>query len=185
MKHYLIADRYARSLGGAIADDAELEPTLDGLQGISALISDNRELHSVLANPAISVERRVAILNAILDRGDVAPIINRLLEALVRRGRITLLPEVTELFARLADRRLMRLTASVTSAVPLSGDQAQLITASLEKFSGMHVRVRHAVDPDILGGIIARIGGKIIDGSVRTRIDRLKQSLLPEENLGG
>ena len=67
----------------------------------------------------------------------------------------------------------------------MSDDQCNDIVASLEKFSGMHVRIENAVDPSILGGIIARIGGTIIDGSVRARIERLKQSLLPEENLGG
>ncbi|MCF6284026.1 MAG: ATP synthase F1 subunit delta [Candidatus Hydrogenedentes bacterium] len=185
MKHYLIADRYARSLSGAIKDDDALEAALEALQGISQLFADNRDLHSVIANPAIAVGKRVAILNAILDHGDTPELLKKLVATLVQRGRITLLPDVAELFGAQTDIRLNRISAKVTSAVELSEEQTKNITASLEKFSGMHVRINHTVDPEILGGIAARIGGTVIDGSVRARIERLKQSLLPEENLGG
>lgn len=185
MKNYLIADRYARSLSGAIENDADLEPTLGTLRAISQLFQDNHALHSVIANPAIDVDKRSAIIGAILDTEDTPALLKRLLTTLVKRGRITLLPDVTELFARESDTRLGRVRAKVTSAVELTEDQTNHIIASLERFSGMNVRIEHTVDPELLGGITARIGGTVIDGSVRTRIERLKESLLPEENLGG
>ena len=185
MKHYLIADRYARSLSSAIEDDGQLEPTLDALRGISEAFSSHHNLHSVLANPAIDVNTRIAILNAILEHGETSALLKRLLATLVRRGRITVLPDVAELFAQRVDTRLNRVGAKVTTAVPLTEEQSQQIAASLEKFSGMQVRIESIVDPDILGGVTARVGGTVIDGSIRARIERLKQSLLPEENLGG
>ena len=185
MKHYLIADRYARSLSGAIEDNGQLEDVLERLRVISVLVTGNHELHSVIANPAIAVEKRVAILDAILDRGDAPALLKKLLAAMVQRGRITLLPDVTELFAQRTDTRLKRVNAKVSSAVALSEDQTKNITASLEKYSGMHVRIDSTVDAELLGGVTVRIGGTVIDGSIRGRIERLKQSLLPEENLGG
>lgn len=185
MKNYLLADRYARSLSSAIENDADLDSIAATLHDIVTLFTDNRELHSVLANPAVAVDKRVAILNAILEREGTLPLLGKLLEALVRRGRVALLPDVAELFAQKSDLRHGRTGAHVISAVALSEAQSKNITASLEKYSGMHVRIEHTVDPEILGGIVAHIGGKVIDGSVRTRIERIKQSLLPEENLGG
>ena len=92
---------------------------------------------------------------------------------------------MTELFARHADARLGRITAQVGSAVALSDAQCERISASLAKYSGKEVRIEYAVDPALMGGVTARIGGTVIDGSIRTRIERLKQSLLAEENLGG
>lgn len=185
MKHYLIADRYARSLNDVIEDDAQLEPVLEALRGISQLFSTHHELHTVIANPAINVETRIGILNAILERGETAAPLKRLLATLVRRGRITVLPDVAELFSQHADARLKRVGARVTSAMPLTESQAREIAASLESYSGMHVRIEHKVDPELLGGVTARIGSTVIDGSIRARIERLKQHLLPEEKLGG
>ena len=185
MKNYLIADRYARSLSRAIEKDSELEPTLKVLQDIAKLIAENHELYSVVSNPAVAVDKRVAILGAILSHENVAELLKNLVSTLVQRGRITILPDVAKLFAQRTDTRLNRVRATVTSAVELTEDQTEKIIASLEKFSGMHVHIDHTVDPELLGGICAQIGGTIIDGSVRARIERLKQSLLPEENLGG
>ncbi len=88
MKHYLIADRYARSLSGAIEDDSQLEDVLERLRTVSELVSSNHELHSVIANPAIAVEKRVAILDAILERGEAPELLKKLLAAMVQRGRV-------------------------------------------------------------------------------------------------
>lgn len=185
MKNYLAAYRYARSLSEAIEDDQALEPTLDILTSFSDIYQENDTLQGIVGNPAIPIKTQIAILEGILDKLGADSRLKKLVEALVQRGRIRILPDVTKLFASQTDTRLNRVRAQVTSAVTLTDAQRNDIIASLEKFSGMHVRIDHAVDPDLLGGVIAQIGGTIIDGSVRARIERLKQSLLPEENLGG
>ncbi len=185
MKNFLIADRYARSLIGAIPEDSRLEEIRDMLEELGELVKTNQDLRNVISNPAVSIDKRIAILDGILAHENGPDVLRNLVRVLAQRGRISLLADVARRFATHTDTRLNRVSAQVTSAVALSDDQCNDIVASLEKFSGMHVRIENAVDPSILGGIIARIGGTIIDGSVRARIERLKQSLLPEENLGG
>ncbi len=185
MKNYLVAYRYARSLSESIEDDQALEPTLEILSSFSETLLESDALQGIIGNPAVPTRTQVAILDAILDKLGADPRLKRLVAALVQRRRARILPDVTSLFATQTDARLNRVSAQVTSAIALTDTQRNEIIASLEKFSGMHVRIDHAVDPDLLGGVIAQIGGTIIDGSVRARIERLKQSLLPEENLGG
>ena len=185
MKNYLAAYRYARSLSETIDDDQALEPTLEILTSFTEIFRESEALQGIIGNPAVPTKTQMAILDAILEKLGADSPLKKLVAALVQRGRARMLPEVTKLFAAQTDARLNRVSAQVTSAVALSDTQRNDIIASLEKFSGMHVRIDHAVDPDLLGGVIAQIGGTIIDGSVRARIERLKQSLLPEENLGG
>ena len=185
MKHYLIAERYARSLDRAIQQDGEREAAADGLRTIAAHYESEHELRNVLSNPAISAEQRAAVLGEILRREDAPPLVASLLDTLLRRGRITVLPAVAELFATMTDGRLNRSGAVVTTAIALSDDHKNKLRAALEAFSGTQVRADFRVDPDILGGAVARIKGKLIDGSLRARLQRLRQTLLPEENLGG
>lgn len=185
MKHYLIADRYARSLDRAIEQDADREAAIDALRAIATHYESDHELRNVLSNPAIPANQRAAILAEILRREEAPPLVSALLDTMLRRGRITVLNSVLELFSTMTDERLNRSGAVVTTAIALSDDHKNKLRAALETFSGTRVRADFRVDPRILGGVVARIKGKVIDGSLRARIERLKQSLLPEENLGG
>ncbi len=185
MKHYLIAERYARGLDRALEQGADREAVLASLRTISDHYLSSLDLRNVLSNPAISADERAGLLREILRREDAPPFVVSLLESLLRRGRITVLPAVAELFAAMTDERMNRAGAVVTTATSLTEDQQNKLRAALEAYSGTKVRADFRVNPDLLGGVIARIKGKVIDGSLRARIERLKQSLLPEENLGG
>lgn len=185
MKYYLIAERYARSLDRALDEGTDRDAVAAGLSIVAGHYLAEHDLRNVLSNPAVSVEERAGLLREILRREEAHPHLGGLLETMLRRGRITALPDVATLFAGLVDERHNRASAGVTSAVDLTDDQKERIRAALESYSGMNVRADYTVDPEILGGVIARIKGKILDGSLRARIQRLRHSLLPEENLGG
>ena len=185
MKNYLVAERYARALDRSMDDDSERDTAAAVLLAAGALYRETQELSTVLANPALPVERRAAILDTILERAGAPLLVKNLLRTLLMRGRIDVLPDVARLFAELTDQRLDRAGADITTAVALSDAQAQTLVRSLETYCGKQVRASFGVDPELLGGVIARIEGKVIDGSLRSRIQRLKDSLLPEEKLGG
>lgn len=181
MKDYLLAYRYASALVQSIEHDAALEPARETVSGIARLFTENQELHTALATPSIDVEKRVEVMNEVLG-GDVPPVVMRFCDLLLRRQRIALLPGVAEIFATLVDKRLGRITARVTTATELDEPRHEELTQVLSKFSGKSVRMDCTVDPSILGGAIARVDGMLIDGSVRSRLERLRTALLAEES---
>lgn len=185
MKSFLAADRYARSLNRLVLDDRETELVARELDHLAALYESSPELRSALANPALHEPVRLAILEGVLDRCAAPEVVRKLAAVMLRRRRIYLLPEVARLFDAESDRRLNRVEADITSAVPLNDDQARRVIDALESYTGKHVRAEFDVDPELIGGVRARIEDVILDGSLRNRLERLKEHLLPEEESGG
>lgn len=181
MRNYLIAERYARGLSKAVADNAELETLVAALNRLSGIYAENHDLRNVLANPSIDAEKRLRVLREVLDREEAPPLVQGLAQVLLRRGRIAVLPDVAEVFTGIADERLGRIGAEVTTAIALEDQQRSRLRRLLEQFSGKTVRMNCEVDPAIYGGAVARVGGTVIDGSVRTRLEHLRQTLLSEE----
>ncbi len=177
MKHYLIAERYAKALRNVLEDEA-LDGAGEMLAGAAELYSESEALRNVLNNPAIDLDMRRKILREVLSAGETDEAVINLADALLRRGRIALLPDVTVVYDTLADARLGRVRATVFTAAEPTQEQEERLLQALKKWSGKEVRVTRETDPDILGGVIARIGDAVIDGSVRTRIEKLREYTL-------
>ena len=182
MKNYLIAERYASGLSSALEDNGALESAVAALQQLREIYETNHDYRNVLANPAIDSERRAAVLDDVLTALDVPQAVARLAQAMLRRGRISVLPDVAKVFSALSDTRLNRLRAAVTTAKPISEAEEARLAAVLEAYTGKTIRMVCTVDDEILGGVVARMGSEVIDGSVRTRLDNLRTALLTEEN---
>ena len=131
---------------------------------------------AVLADRGLAVEAREALVKAVLGQRVRGPVQNLVL-LLLRRGRLELLPAVTAEFAGLDDRRNGITTAVATSAAPLQPDEVRALVARLEQLSGGRVQLTQAVDPSLLGGVQVRLGDRLIDGSVRGRLERLRHRL--------
>jgi F-type H+-transporting ATPase subunit delta len=181
MTDYLIADRYASALSAAIPEETGLEAALRSLQEISDLFDTHHELHSCLANPAIEVHLREQVLDEVLGRLDCPPVVMRLVHQLMERGRMSVLGETVTRFEEIVDERLNRVAARITTATPLAGDQQEQLKSALRRRAGKSIRLKCQVDPEIIGGVVARIGWQVIDDSVRTRLARLKEALIAEE----
>ena len=181
MKHYLIAQRYAKALSAAISDPAQLEPVLVAMKRLSELYSTEHDFRSVLDDPAIDAGRRAAVLAEVLQIEGLPPQVSSLADVLLRRGRIALVADVAAVFATIVDERLNRVTALVTTAGPLTRDQEPRLREALSAFSKRTVSMECSVDPEILGGVMAQIGGTVVDGSLRTRLERMKEALVAEE----
>lgn len=181
MKNYLLAYRYANALLLSIESDSDLDPASDALHAVARLFREEQSLYSALATPSIDVDRRASVLREVLGE-ETPPLVCRLAEILLRRGRISLLPDVATVFSSVADRRLNRVTAEVATAASLDDQHRARLNEALAKFSGKTVRMQCAVDPELLGGAVARLDGTLIDGSVRSRLERLSAALLAEEN---
>ena len=142
----------------------------------AAAALDSAELSETLANPALPLRQREDIVNGVF--ADLSDAVRNLILLLLRRGRIRQLPRVAAEYRRLDDKRNNIVNATATSASPLDDDEIRAITARLEEISGgQQVALETAVDPDLIGGVVVRIGDRLIDGSVRGRLERLRNKL--------
>ena len=135
----------------------------------------SEQVLDVLANPAIPLDQRLEATQRAFAK--LSQPVRNLILLLVRRGRIEQLPRVAAEFARLDDERNGLTHATATSAAPLGAEEVRAITARLEQLTGGRVALETNVDPDILGGVVVRIGDRLIDGSVRGRLERLRNQL--------
>lgn len=169
------ARRYAEA-ALAIADrDKSVESWLTALGSASQALA-GAEISRVLANPALPFPARRSIAEQALGAEVTGPPRNLVL-LLVRRGRIELLPSVAREFRRLYERREGIVQATVTSAAPLSSAEVAALSERLAGMTGGRVEITVAVDPAILGGVTVRLGDRLIDGSVRGRLERLRTRL--------
>ena len=141
------------------------------------------EIGQLLERVARSLKRDALPLTSRLDLAvaSVGPHVSRpvlnLIVLLLRRGRVELLPRVAQEFARLDDLRNRVIHATAISAAPMGPDEIRALTARLEQLSGGRVELATDVDPSILGGVVVRLGDRLIDGSVRGRLERLRSKL--------
>jgi F-type H+-transporting ATPase subunit delta len=169
------ARRYAEAAFEVAMRDGTVERWRSELEAAAAVISDPRAI-GALANPAVSIDQRTAAVTGLL-RG-VSDQVQNLVRLLLKRGRIEQLPKVAAEFRRLDDRRQGITNAIVTSAAPLTQDELRALTQRLEQQTGGRIALDVQVDPSLLGGLVVRVGDRLIDGSVRGRLERLRNQLV-------
>ena len=170
------ARRYAEAAFEVAMRDGTLERWRADLDLAAAIAGEKRAL-DVLANPAIPIERRATALDQMLGTrlSDQA---KNLIRLLLRRGRIEDLPRVATEFRRLDDDRQGITHATAASATELTEEEIRQLTARLEQSTGGRIALDVEVDPSLLGGIVVRVGDRLIDGSVRGRLERLRNQLI-------
>jgi len=172
------AIRYARALlDVALKEKANLEQIENELSQFVDLFRQHPPLSKVLLNPAVPVPRKRAAVGELLARARLSPILSKLLALLADRDRLVLLPDLLAAYRdRLLDyRRVVR--AEVTTAGTIDARRVQAIQSSLAKVTGRTVTMAAKVDPSIIGGVVARIGSTVYDGSVTRQLERMKERL--------
>jgi F-type H+-transporting ATPase subunit delta len=170
------ARRYAEAAFEVAMRDGSLEAWRSELDLAAGIAGDERAL-AVLANPAVPTERRSKALDELLGDRVSRPVKN-LIQLMLRRGRIEELPRVAAEFRRLDDDRQGITHAIATSATALTPDEVRALTARLEQSTGGRISLDVQVDPSLLGGLVVRVGDRLIDGSVRGRLERLRNQLI-------
>jgi F-type H+-transporting ATPase subunit delta len=166
-----IARRYARALLEVAGPDAL--GIRDELRAFVSLVEGHPELRRVLVDPALGTEPRRRVLEALAERAGASPLVRRLLDLAASRDRLSLLPELCEAYAALANHANGVVSAEVVSAVPLAEPQRQCLAGAL----GGRVELRCREDPALVGGLLVRVDGTTYDGSVRTRLAALRRRL--------
>jgi F-type H+-transporting ATPase subunit delta len=172
------AIRYARGLlDVAVAEGGDLEQIEQQLAAFVGLFEQHPTLEKVLLNPAVPIPRKRAAVSELTALAKTAPVLTKLLGLLAERDRLVLLPELLAAFReRLLDHRHV-VRAEVTTAVPLGDDRTEALKRRLAQVTGRTVTLETRLDPSIIGGVVARIGSTVYDGSVTTQLQKMKQRL--------
>ena len=176
-----VANRYARALVDVVmAPGSPLKPedAVAQLRAIDAIIQESAELRNALLTPAIQNSRKRAVLAKLLQSaGGGSPLIRNFTYVLVDHRRIGVIGEIREAFELQLDERLGFARAEVTSAAPLDPRVGSNLESELSRLTGKRMRLRFDVDPALLGGVVARIGSTVYDGSVRGELRQLGRKL--------
>jgi F-type H+-transporting ATPase subunit delta len=167
------ARRYAQAAFGIARDRNEVSRWRTELGDVATVLSES-QLAPMFADPAVPTEEKFRVLERVLD---VSPLVMNLAKLLVQKGRAADARAVAEAFNRLADEYEGIAHAEVTTAVPLGGEQVRAIEDRLSAQLGKKVIASTRVDPGIIGGAIVRVGDRLVDGSIRTRLKLLRREL--------
>ena len=178
-----VATRYAKALADVTtANGAALKPAdaLTELRAFEAALNASHELQNALSTPAVPASRKRAVVGRLADLLQLSQVARNFLFVLIDHRRIALLPAILSDFELIVDERLGFARAEVSSPTELTEAQRGAINSELERLSGKRLRMRFAVDPALIGGVVARIGSTVYDGSVRGQLQALGQRLSTE-----
>ena len=179
MTNKTAATRYARALlDVSIKEKGDLDRIEADLAAWVELLGSHPTLEKVLFNPAVPIQRKertVAELNA---RLKTSPVLAKLIALLAERDRLVLLPDLLASYReRLLDHQNV-VRAEVTTATPLAAERVQAIERGLAQVTGRTVSIATTVNPSIIGGVVARVGSTVYDGSITTQLQKMRQRLV-------
>jgi F-type H+-transporting ATPase subunit delta len=178
MNEGVIVDRYARAILEIGVENGELESLRQGLEAFAETYRNSPELRAVLGNPGVEEAERRAVVVDVARALGLATLVERAIVLLAERQRLGLLSAIARRVASLADTAGGVVRATVTSAVPLREDYRQRLAAELETATGRTVVLECREDPELIAGIVTRVGDLVIDGSVRGRLEGVERRLL-------
>jgi F-type H+-transporting ATPase subunit delta len=177
------ARRYARALFDVVAKSGDVDTALAELKALGEVFTGHSDLRKALTSPGVPLGVKQNIARDVLALQPVSKVVARLLTLIVENDDIDEIDEIVEAFEqRVLDvHKVVR--AEITSAVPLSADKVQAIEASLAAAAGVRVVVTPRVDPAILGGVVAKLGSRVYDGSIARHLARIRARLVSGDSL--
>jgi F-type H+-transporting ATPase subunit delta len=177
MGHARAARRYAKALFGLASDENRVDVVQQELAQLVALVAESSELRHALLRPLHPVTERKAVLGRVAERLGTSDTVRHFYAFLIEQRRFVDLDAIDAEYRRLADLAAGRLRAEVVSAKPLSDAQRERLRRVLSDQTGGHVELDARVDPELLGGAVAKVGDLIFDGSLRTQLHQLRANL--------
>lgn len=172
-----VAVRYSAALFELGVEQGNLPALSEEIRRIAETYSGSDELRAILENPIVPEASRTAILKDICERLGLSPSVRNAIGLLAQRQRLPALPFIARGLAKLADVRAGIVRASVISATKLGEDYYVRLQHEMERRTGRKVVLERGVDAGLLGGVVVRIGDRVIDGSLRTRLATLQTQL--------
>lgn len=179
MSELNVARRYAEAIIDVASELGRIDPVAHELYLVEkALHANDDQLFDVMSSPVFTVGERAAVLDAVIPKLEISPQVANFARVMNKNGRVGVFDLMRENYNRLADERAGRVRAVVTTAEPLTPQLEVEIKSALEAATNKTVYIEHAIDPALIGGMVARVGGKVYDSSLRTRLSELKRSLV-------
>ncbi|MEO8811508.1 MAG: F0F1 ATP synthase subunit delta [Caulobacteraceae bacterium] len=172
-----VGARYAQALFDLAIETGALPAVEADVRVLKAMRAESADLRTLLISPKFSAEDKAKGLAALADRAGLAPVTRKFLGLLAMNRRTTALTPIIEAFEALSAARLGVVSAQVTTAVPLSAAQSAGLSAALRGALGKDPRIETRVDPSILGGLKVRVGSRLYDASLKSKLDSLKFAL--------
>ena len=175
-----VASRYARALADLVFDtrrSIDPEGVAAELAAFEADLAESADLRSVLLSPAVSPVRKRAVVARLVERAGISRLVRNFICVLIDHRRIAILPEIRQAFHELVNERLGLVEVRIEVARELSQEQRAKVEQRLTRISDRKVRPKFATDEQLIGGMVARIGSKIYDGSVRGQLQALRRRL--------
>ncbi len=175
----VFASRYARAFADVVISAKLDTASVDQqLKDFVATWKGSAELQEVLENPAIPADRKISVLDVLSRRMGLAQQVRNFLAVMTSHGRIASLEEVLTAYGKEIDSRLGIAEVQVTTARPLDNAERGELEAQISRLTGTRIRASFTQDSSILGGAIVRLGSTVYDGSIRGRMDKLKEALI-------
>jgi F-type H+-transporting ATPase subunit delta len=172
-----VARRYATALADVVIERGEAREVRDELTAWEEMMQSNEQLLEVFRNPTIPYEQKRKVLNALIERTRVRPMTANFLQVLLQNQRLAELGEVNKRFAQVMDERSGVVSAQVTTARPVPESSQEALRNKLATLTGKKVSLSFTTDEELIGGIVARIGSTIYDGSVRNQLQQVKERM--------
>ncbi len=169
--------RYAQALFDLADDENKIAAVESDLKSLKAMMADSRDLRILLASPVFSAQDKAKGLLAVAAKAGFDPTTRKFLGLITANGRASALSSVINAFQALSAERRGVVSAHVTTAMPLTKAQAQGVAQALRQALGKDPEIETQVDPSILGGIKVRVGSRLFDASLGTKLDSLKFAL--------
>jgi F-type H+-transporting ATPase subunit delta len=173
-----IARRYAIALADVVIEQGEAAAVQGELLKWSEMIAANPPLRDAFSNPTVPYEQKRKLLQELIARTSSRLTIANFLRVLLRNQRLSEIGEVNKWFGQILDERSGVVAAEITTARPVSEECIEALHKTLASISGKKVRLKFATDEDLIGGMVARIGSTVYDGSVRNQLHELELKLV-------
>lgn len=169
-----IAGRYATALFELARESDALDTTAEELRGLEALLRESEDLARLVRSPVFSAAEQSIAMDEIVKQANMSALTGNFLKLLAKNRRLFVLADIAKAFRRLLADHRNEVTAEITTAVALTDDQADELRATLKAKTGRNIDLDAHVDPSLIGGLVVKIGSRMVDSSIRTKLNNLK-----------
>ena len=183
MKNLAIARRYAKALLLIGKEDGQTQTYQDELKTVARLFESHKSLEAAVLNPLYKIDEREKVLMVIIEKLGLSRVMASFLGLLFAKRRIAYLVDINEFYQKLADQLDGIERASLISAIELSSETTDKIRDSLMKMTGKKIILEQQVEPGLIGGLVTQIGDLVLDGSIKTQLLNMRESLKRGESV--
>ncbi len=172
-----LAGRYASALFELGVERNALDEIATDLYTIKAMIAESADLRRLLQSPVLTRDEQLAAIKAVLDRAEISDLAKRFVSTVAQNRRLFVLDQMIYVFDKMLSEHRGEITANVASARPLSDEQVSALSQTLAALTGQEIKLDTTVDVDLIGGLVVRMGSRMFDSSIRTKLQKLELAM--------